>query len=389
MRSVKSFFRGIPAGLLRDFISNHAAELTDGVDWNGSDAAVSKSLSDACSASPRVLQQQIQSDVERITALANEPGEAAMRAVGEKGPLEALPGNAARALWLFVHDPVHFRRAEDIRYTDERRRGRMWDGFEGPPDRPLGVDPDALDRLKTLLREQFGWEKVHIEVFERSRIGSEDETFHLLQTTIYREGWPDQVREFVGENLEERSRRPVYEAAITYEPKSGSLEVVANEKKVREDLASLFCTELLSAPFGQEKLKPRRYDLDVLRTAQGFPVDAEDRIDSVRVSMLRLMPMNTAEERLVLETLSGAKETVWELAERLGPGDPLRGPWVITQARLSIKFQSEPGQGRGPTLPITITMPHGCDLKDRTPRERRVGEEYLARWGLLENVGAP
>ncbi len=192
--------------------------------------------------------------------------------------------------------------------------------------------------------------------------------------TIYREGWPDQVREFVGENLEEHSRRPVYEAAITYEPKSGSLEVVANEKEAREDLASLFCSELLSSPFSQEKLKPRRYDLDVLKTEQGFPVDAEDRIDTVRVSMLRLMPMDTAEERLVLETLSGAKKTVWQMAESLGPGDPLRGSWVITQARLSIKFEPENGRGRGQTLPITRFRPCGWPSSAYgADRNRRAG----------------
>jgi hypothetical protein len=31
-------------------------------------------------------------------------------------------------------------------------------------------------------------------------------------------------------------------------------------------------------------------------------------------------------------------------------------------------------------------MPHGCDLKDRTERERIVGEKYLQRWKLLKDV---
>ncbi len=114
MRSVKSSFRTIPAELRRDFVARHAAELAGAVDWNAPDPVICSSLNEAYSASARSLQQQIQSDVERIMALANEPGETAMRAVGETERLEALPGNAARALWLFVHDPVHFRRAEEI-----------------------------------------------------------------------------------------------------------------------------------------------------------------------------------------------------------------------------------------------------------------------------------
>jgi hypothetical protein len=34
-------------------------------------------------------------------------------------------------------------------------------------------------------------------------------------------------------------------------------------------------------------------------------------------------------------------------------------------------------------LPITITTPHGCDLKERTDRERLIGDKYLPRWGLV------
>ena len=31
-------------------------------------------------------------------------------------------------------------------------------------------------------------------------------------------------------------------------------------------------------------------------------------------------------------------------------------------------------------------MPHGCDLKDRTERERMVGAKYLRRWGIVCDV---
>jgi hypothetical protein len=59
---------------------------------------------------------------------------------------------------------------------------------------------------------------------------------------------------------------------------------------------------------------------------------------------------------------------------------------VVTKAKLIIRFHPEAGSKRGKTLPLTVTMPHGCDLKDRTEKERIIGEKYLARWGLLKNV---
>jgi hypothetical protein len=31
-------------------------------------------------------------------------------------------------------------------------------------------------------------------------------------------------------------------------------------------------------------------------------------------------------------------------------------------------------------------MPAGCDLKDRTERERMIGEKYLRRWGIVRDV---
>ena len=41
---------------------------------------------------------------------------------------------------------------------------------------------------------------------------------------------------------------------------------------------------------------------------------------------------------------------------------------------------------RGRTLPLTITMPHGCNLKDQTEREQLIGEKYLREWGILRDA---
>ena len=69
--------------------------------------------------------------------------------------------------------------------------------------------------------------------------------------------------------------------------------------------------------------------------------------------------------------------------ERLGPGNPIDGGWVATQAKLTIKFHPKGDARRGRTLPLTITMPHGCNLKDQTEEEQLIGEKYLRRWGIL------
>ena len=99
------------------------------------------------------------------------------------------------------------------------------------------------------------------------------------------------------------------------------------------------------------------------------------------------MPIDTVGERVTLECMRQATQTIWQMAQdRFGANNPLLGGWVVTQARLTIRFHPEAGARRGKTLPLTITMPHGCNLKDQTEREQMIGDKYLRRWGILRDV---
>lgn len=384
MTSTRTFFRSVPIELTREFLTRHDQRLVDEIDWQSPPSVILKNLNNAFKSRPDLL-GGMQDLVERISALADEPGEAAMRGVThDRAVLEAMSGNSERALSMFLYDPERFQLAEEVRYTDEKRRGKIWSGFEGPKGRPLKVPKAAVDSFKAALRKKFDWGKVHVEAFERSRLATEKE-YRLLQINIYREGWPNLVREFVGEDLQEISRRPVYEAAVTYEPDSGSIEVVSRETELRTQVALLFCLSILDDLALGGSLPLRRYDLNALKQPFSFPSDAEDQIESVRVWLLRLMPTDTNHQRIVLENLSRSPVTIWDMADRrFGDRNPLRGQWIVTQAKLTISFQPRPGFAR--TLPITITMPHGCDLKDRTTQELLVAQKYLPRWGLLRNV---
>jgi len=98
------------------------------------------------------------------------------------------------------------------------------------------------------------------------------------------------------------------------------------------------------------------------------------------------MPLDSQGERVTLECMRGTSASVWQMsAERFGDNDPLRGGFRITQARFSVRFRLS-GKRGSRTLPVTVTMPEGCDLKDRTKREQLIGRKYLARWGLVAEV---
>jgi hypothetical protein len=204
---------------------------------------------------------------------------------------------------------------------------------------------------------------------------------------VYREGRPDDFLEFVAGTLDRRPRRPVFEAAMAYEPATGVIEVVAQDRHSRLDLVRLFARNLLANEFKQDRVPMRRFDLAVLAQPFTFPTDLADNIDGVRVNLLRLMPIDGVGERVTIEAMRDSQKTIWEMAaQRFGENNPLLGGWTITQARLTIHFKPEVGASRGKTLPLTITKPHGCDLKDRTERERMIGEKYLRRWGLLQDL---
>jgi hypothetical protein len=174
---------------------------------------------------------------------------------------------------------------------------------------------------------------------------------------------------------------------VTYEPKTGVIEVVAGDRASRENIVRIFAKEILTIGTEQKRLPFRKYDLAILLKPHAFPSDSMDGIDTVRVTQLRLMPVDTAGERVVLECSRQSPQTIWEMAEQhFGPQNPLCRGWIVTQAKLAIRFHPETGSQRGKMLPLTITMPHGCDLKDRTEREQLIGQKYLTRWQLLKHV---
>jgi len=210
----------------------------------------------------------------------------------------------------------------------------------------------------------------------------------LVQIAIYREGLPDDFLAFDGGGaLVRRARRPVYEAALTYEAATGVIEVVASERESREEMVRLMARDLLGIDFQNEKVPLRQYDLAILLRPFAFPTDPADGIESVEVKQLRLMPIDDVGERVTLECLRKADRTIWSMAsDHFGARDPLAGGWVATQAKLTIKFHPKGDAKRGRTLPLTITMPHGCNLKDQTEEEQLIGEKYLRRWGILRDA---
>ncbi|RDD72121.1 hypothetical protein [Paracoccus versutus] len=385
MTALSAFLRKTPGEALREYFDRPEIGLPTEFDWPASDADLSPLLG-AIEKMSRVQRDRISNDAERVHALSDEPGQAAIYSVAEDPALlDGLANPHARSLWMFLNAQDRFRHAEEVRFTEDRRRGRMWAGYMTDAGCVVQRDAAARQAFVSAIKEFSGAAHAHVDIFDRVRTTHEGDECDLVQVTIYREGRPDDLLRFDDKgSLVRQAYRPVFEAAVTYEPATGGIEVIANDKVTRSEIVRATVTHLLGIGFKENRLPLRCYDLSVLLAPYDFPVDPEDGIEGVEVRELRLMPIDDSDFRVTLEKPARADETIWTKAdERFRDRTPLSEGYVVTRAKIAVKLARRPGGDRRRTLALTITWPHGCDLKDRTATEQMIGEKYLRRWGIL------
>lgn len=386
MPSLRNFItRLAEPQLLRLLLQKH--EITIAADLY---ASASTRLVDAIQQQAREIGRgklaQLHADIERVEHLTDEPGEVAIACATLHEYPATLLSRHAKALFVFLHDLHGFRRAEEIVYSDTRRRGRDWSPFGGRAGLDPAGDPVAIEAFKEALRIHFDTPNVHIELFERTRVGFPDDDgdcrTRLTQITIYLEDRPNAELAFQNGGLTSEVRRRVREAAITYEPANGTIECVGSQRDSRAEMARLMATTLLKSEPNFEPILLPIYDLTPLEHRLAFDRDPEDRIEEVRVAMLRLSPLDASAERITVEGLPSNDRDIWDTVENRLGAEALATHYQIDQARLVIRYRS-PDSNRVRSLPITITQPHRSNIKDRVGMEQLVANKYLPRWGLV------
>jgi hypothetical protein len=135
---------------------------------------------------------QLIADIDRISDMTDEVGQAALMALAEwRDQLGAIDSAHQRAHWLYVRSRDAFRQAEEIRYADENQNAqRLWDGFVGPRLLKLKNDPQIVEQFKEALRGLLGAGRVHIEIFGRVRSRSGEPDREIKQVTVCSEDIP-------------------------------------------------------------------------------------------------------------------------------------------------------------------------------------------------------
>lgn len=285
---------------------------------------------------------------------------------------------------MFLNDLARFDRAEDAAFFDNARLSRTWDGFTAPAGLGVARDPAHLQALAEEVQTLFDeGSKVKVEVFDRSRPDADNHSHQLIQVTVFREGLPDSPLVFQGNELERLIYRPVHELAFTYEPATGVIEVVAKQRIKRGDLAKVFARALLGHNIEGGRIPLRHYDLSVFMDERDFATDPEDGIVDVRPRLVKFEPFDgrtfvTIEARTKEETVHAAARRMFGECDHFTAGSVR-----IREVVLSVTFRPDTTNPRGKTISIKLRHPNGCDLKDKTDKERKIGEKYLRRWEIL------
>jgi hypothetical protein len=85
---------------------------------------------------------------------------------------------------MFVHQQGRFRHAEEVAYTDERRRGRMWKGRLTDAGREMLRDADASESFIAAVKAFSGKGRVQIDIFDRIRKTLDGLEYKLVQIAI-------------------------------------------------------------------------------------------------------------------------------------------------------------------------------------------------------------
>ena len=385
---ISKFIKNIPVESLKIYFTSVHNVLAEEVDWASDIKSVKKSLLSKAEGVTGDMLAVFMSDSERVNALTDELGQNILKHFVRDDELDEyyqLENEFDRVLWMYLKDAGRFLQAEDCWYTDTKRQGRMWEAFVGPEDLKISNDEDHLASFKNKLMERFrAVGNIKVDVYERTRSENEGVEVEVIQIMVYREDLPSTQLAFENENLISKIVRPVKEVALTYEPKNGHIEIIAEGKEHRKAITRIFSETLLQTSIEGDKIPLKQYDIQSLLKQRALSFDPADGIESVRVTMLKVARPDS-NNSVTLDVATKEERSIYDVSkEYFGDNDPLQSGFRLKQVRISIKFMPDHESRRGKILHVKIREPNGCDLKSKSQKENLIGKNYLEQWELVK-----
>lgn len=388
--AISKLIKNLPDESLKAYFSGPQSSIAKEIDWEADGASIKRNLLEISSSISGEEFASLNSDAERIDSLTDEIGQSILKHFvknEEIGEYYALKNEHDRALWIFLKDPERFLQVEDCWYTDTRRQGRTWDAFIGPENLAISTNEDHLSSFRNKFMGLFrAAGKVKVDIFERIRLDDDENEVEIIQIMVYREDLPSTQLAFDNDDLVPKIVRLVKEVALTYEPKSGYIEIIAEGKENRKAVTKIFSETLLQSPIEGSNIPIKQYDIQKLLKPVVLSFDPEDGIESAKVTMLKIFRPNS-NNSVTLDVATKEEQSIYDVSkEYFGDNDPLKSGFRLKQVRISIKFMPDGASRRGKTLHVKIIEPNVCDLKSKSQKERLIGDKYLDRWELVKTI---
>lgn len=323
--------------------------------------------------------------------MTTEVGQAAIMSVVDaatRAKLAVMESHYARALWLYTADKKLFELATDVSFFENARNARTWDGFHAVVGRKVKRDQASIAALEQEVQNLFAEGDIcKAEIFERERIDDDGSISQLVHVTVYRECMPNSALVFRNNDLDLLIYRPVREVAFTYDAASGAVEVVSNTKDSRPKLAQMFVKHLLGIEHDTTPLAIRRINMARFLDPREFTWDPKDGISDVSVKLLKILPAD-GRAFITIEPREKDDYPLEILQDLFGGQTPMSAGCMVFEAVLVVQFKPDSTNPRGKKISVRLRHPNGCDLTEKTAKERLLAHKYLCLWEIFEEVAS-
>jgi hypothetical protein len=379
-----------PVTLLKEYFANQS--FAKEIDWNGNNKKILTAIVKVIGKMNDHDQEPLLIEAERLHLLTDELGQNTLDSLFyENKEFLKIKNAYHKSLWAFMYDNINFKRAEMIHYTEKYLKNSISDGYLAPQGIDITCDPEQIMLFEEEVGKFFMEAEDHkVDIFNRYIVDNMKQLVKVFQVIIYLRRASEPHLEFSGDDdqriLISKFIYPIENISITYEPNGGQLNIrFKGDDESKKEIVKIFAKTLLQLPSDAATVTLKRYIIDKFLKPYELITDPEDGIESVKVVSIMLQPFGY-DAIINVQCSPDRNELINEVAQEFFKRFPLCDHFIATGVIILINLFSDRTNERNEILSVEITYPNGCKINSQTPQERLLVENYLQRWGLIEEV---
>lgn len=299
----------------------------------------------------------------------------------------ALKNRHDKVLWVYLNARDAFTEAAVFASADALSVTRCFNRWSHTPCDGFAATEDRIAAFQEALKTHYSKNELrgeHCEVHPYTRLNGDEYFFAYLPD------WPDNFMVFNDDGeLETLDVPTAFTNVFVFEPATGALEIIASGgNSVQQELRKIFYKEMCKKKVDEADPDKPEYLLDhLLDPAFNFETELADRIDTVTVAKILLVPLVEADGLDGLQPRF-RKGMPWSDAltivdDLLTSRDLSRTQVCVDEIYLRLQFLGE-GDKRGKTLTFRVT-PRSSGLKSIDDEEyQAIAERCLRRWEVIQ-----